>query len=99
MITKLTVLKHRTQGQLCLSTDLEVELEDVLDVCPGREALVLPHEEAERVVAVDGGALGQKDGVVELQELVPAQFLQGKGIRVASMCPTDCPVYLPFISR
>ena len=78
---------------------LEVELKYVLDVGAGREAPVLPHEEGESVVAVDGGALGQEDGVVELQELVPAQFLQGKGIRVASMCPTDCPVYLPFISR
>ena len=57
---------------------LEVELKYVLDVGVGREAPVLPHEEGESVVAVDGGALGEEDGVVELHQLVAAHFLKEK---------------------
>ena len=55
---------------------LEVEFQNVLDVGVGREAAVLAHEVGQGVVPVDGGPGRQEHGVVELQELVAAHFLE-----------------------
>ena len=63
-------------GQCSLVKYLEVELQDVLDVGIGREATVLPHEEGESIVTVNGSTLGQEDGVVEFHQLMTTQFLK-----------------------